>query len=73
MGAAELARDLGVTQSNASYHLRKLAGAAEVVEVGDEQIRGGVAKRYRYLRHCANPRSVGSSRAARCPSSAARW
>jgi len=36
MSAAELARELDVTLSNASYHLRKLAGAAEVVEVGDE-------------------------------------
>jgi len=48
MSAAELARELHITQANASYHLRKLSAAGEVVEAGDERIRGGVAKRYRY-------------------------
>ena len=48
MSAAELARELGTTQANASYHLRVLAQAGEVVRDGEESIRGGVAKRYRH-------------------------
>jgi len=48
MSAAEVARELGITQANASYHLRVLARAGEVVEAGEVTIRGGVAKRYRH-------------------------
>jgi DNA-binding transcriptional ArsR family regulator len=48
MSAAEIARELGITHANASYHLRTLAKAGQVVEAGEERIRGGVAKRYRY-------------------------
>ena len=48
LSAAEVARELGVTHANASYHLRVLAHAGEVVVAGEEKIRGGVAKRYRH-------------------------
>ncbi len=48
MSAAEVARELGLTHANASYHLRVLAEAGEVVVAGEEKIRGGVAKRYRH-------------------------
>jgi len=48
MSAAEVARELGLTHANASYHLRVLADAGAVVEAGEEKIRGGVAKRYRH-------------------------
>ena len=48
MSAAEIARELGLTHANASYHLRFLAGTGLVVEAGEEKIRGGVAKRYRH-------------------------
>lgn len=48
MSAAELARELDISQANASYHLRQLAAAGYVVEAGEEKIRGGVAKRYRH-------------------------
>ncbi len=48
MSAAEVARELDLTHANASYHLRVLAEAGEVVEAGEERIRGGVAKRYRH-------------------------
>jgi DNA-binding transcriptional ArsR family regulator len=48
LSAAEVARELDVTHANASYHLRVLAGAGEVVVAGEEKIRGGVAKRYRH-------------------------
>jgi DNA-binding transcriptional ArsR family regulator len=48
MSAAEVARELDVTHANASYHLRVLAEAGQVVEAGEERIRGGVAKRYRH-------------------------
>jgi DNA-binding transcriptional ArsR family regulator len=48
LSAAEIARELGISQPNASYHLRVLAAAGEVVAAGEEKIRGGVAKRYRH-------------------------
>jgi DNA-binding transcriptional ArsR family regulator len=49
MSAAEVARELGITHANASYHLRQLHDADLVVVEGEERIRGGVAKRYRHL------------------------
>jgi DNA-binding transcriptional ArsR family regulator len=48
LSAAEIARELGITQANASYHLRVLAEAGEVLPAGEVKIRGGVAKRYRH-------------------------
>jgi DNA-binding transcriptional ArsR family regulator len=48
MSAAEVARALEITHANASYHLRQLHDAGELVVDGEEKIRGGVAKRYRY-------------------------
>ncbi|MCR6481723.1 helix-turn-helix domain-containing protein [Amycolatopsis sp. OK19-0408] len=48
MSAAEAARELGETQANISYHLRRLHEAG-LVEVAEEvHIRGGRAKRYRH-------------------------
>lgn len=48
MSAAEAARELGETQANVSYHLRKLreAGLLEIAE--EVSIRGGRARRYRH-------------------------
>ncbi|CUR61659.1 putative LexA repressor [metagenome] len=48
MSAAEVARALDTTHANASYHLRVLHDAGKLVAEGEEKIRGGVAKRYRY-------------------------
>jgi len=48
MTAAEVARELGLTHANASYHLRNLHSAGMILLAGEEKIRGGVAKRYRY-------------------------
>jgi DNA-binding transcriptional ArsR family regulator len=48
MSAAELARELEITQANASYHLRTLVAAGLVTPAGQERVRGGMAKRYRY-------------------------
>jgi len=48
MSAAEVARALDLTHANASYHLRVLHAAGELVVEGEEKIRGGVARRYRY-------------------------
>ncbi|GAA4939436.1 hypothetical protein GCM10025331_26800 [Actinoplanes utahensis] len=48
MTAAEIARELGLTHANASYHLRNLLAGGLIVVAGEEKIRGGVAKRYRY-------------------------
>jgi DNA-binding transcriptional ArsR family regulator len=49
MSAAEVARELGITHANASYHLRQLLDADLLVVEGEERIRGGVAKRYRHV------------------------
>ena len=46
--AAEIARELDLTHANASYHLRFLLDAGELEVVGEERIRGGLAKRYRH-------------------------
>ena len=46
--AAEVGRELGLTHANASYHLRTLLAGGLIVVAGEEKIRGGVAKRYRY-------------------------
>ncbi len=46
--AAEVARELGLTHANASYHLRHLLASGVIEVAGEERIRGGVAKRYRY-------------------------
>lgn len=48
MSAAEVARELGLTHANASYHLRVLHEAGQLVVASEERIRGGVAKRYRH-------------------------
>lgn len=46
MSAAEAARELGEGQANVSYHIRRLAKGGLLELVGEESIRGGVAKRY---------------------------
>ena len=61
MCAADIARELGITQANASYHLRQLAAAGEVVEAGERRVRGGVAKLYRHpWDHDRHPTGEGS-------------
>lgn len=49
LSAAEVARELDLTHANASYHLHVLHDAGEVVVESEEKIRGGTAKRYRYV------------------------
>lgn len=48
LSAAEVARELGITQANASYHLRFLLEAGLLVIAGEEDVRGGRAKKYRH-------------------------
>jgi DNA-binding transcriptional ArsR family regulator len=48
MSAPQVARELGISHANASYHVRFLADAGLLVVAGEERIRGGVAKRYRH-------------------------
>ncbi len=48
LSAADVARRLDLTHANASYHLRHLHRAGLLTVVDEQQIRGGVAKRYRY-------------------------
>lgn len=49
MSASEAARELGETQANVSYHLRRLREAGLLEDAGVERIRGGAAKRYRHV------------------------
>lgn len=46
MSAAEAARELGETQANVSYHVRRLAEGGLLEFVDEQAVRGGVAKRY---------------------------
>ncbi len=68
MSAAEIAREIGISQANASYHVRVLAAAEHLVEAGEEKIRGGIAKRYRHpwrddsVRDEDTPRAADDSR-----------
>jgi DNA-binding transcriptional ArsR family regulator len=48
LSAAEVARELDVSQANASYHLRLLHGAGLLEVAGEETVRGGKAKKYRH-------------------------
>lgn len=48
LSAAEVARELDITQANASYHLRLLHAAGLLVVGSEETVRGGRAKRYRH-------------------------
>lgn len=48
MSAAEVARVVGCSQANASYHLRVLLAADLVCIVECESVRGGQAVRYRH-------------------------
>lgn len=61
MSAAGIARELDITQANASYHVRVLARAGQVVETGVENVRGGRAKKYRYLPGQDEPSEAGGS------------
>jgi DNA-binding transcriptional ArsR family regulator len=49
MSAAEIATELAVTHANASYHLRTLLASGHITVVEEVMIRGGRARRYRYL------------------------
>jgi DNA-binding transcriptional ArsR family regulator len=51
LSAAEVARELDISHANASYHLRQLLHAGQLVVTGEEKIRGGVARRYRHDWH----------------------
>lgn len=64
MSAAEVARELDLTHANASYHLRVLLEADELEVAGEEKIRGGIAKRYRYP-HERKAASAAPSRPSR--------
>jgi len=48
MSAAELGRELGISQALASYHLRFLVNAGAVTLAEEVRHRGGRERRYRY-------------------------
>jgi DNA-binding transcriptional ArsR family regulator len=59
MSAAELGRELGISQALASYHLRFLVEAA-AVELAEEVVnRGGRERRYRYHAGSPEPGTAG--------------
>lgn len=49
MSAAELSRELAVSQALASYHLRQLRDAGLAVLVAERSHRGGKERRYRHI------------------------
>lgn len=61
MSTADVARELGLSHANASYHLRLLADAGRIRVVGERRIRGGVAKLYRYLPEQDPPAAASTS------------
>jgi len=61
LSAAEVARELGTTQANASYHLRRLAAAGMLGDAGEVAVRGGRARRYRHVPADAAPPAKGSA------------
>lgn len=64
--AAAVARELGISQANASYHLRQLLAAGLVVDAGEVAVRGGRARLYRHQPTSpASPASPASAEAAR--------
>jgi len=48
MSATEVAQELGIAHASASYHLRVLYDAGEILLDSEEKVRGGTTKRYRY-------------------------
>lgn len=60
LSAAEVARELGTTQANASYHLRVLLDAGLLVISGVDKVRGGRAKKYRHPWDSVPPESAAS-------------
>ncbi|MFT2693565.1 ArsR/SmtB family transcription factor [Clavibacter zhangzhiyongii] len=49
MSASAAARELGETQANVSYHLRRLREAGLLEDAGVERIRGGAARLHRHV------------------------
>lgn len=58
MSAAEVAREIGTTQANASYHLRRLHDAGQVELVEEVAVRGGLARRFRSVAVDVRPRTA---------------
>ena len=62
LSAAEVAREIDISQANASYHLRVLLAAGLLIVAGEEQVNGGVAKKYRHP--CDQPQPKAQSESA---------
>lgn len=54
LSAAEAARETGMSQANASYHLRLLERAGLLKVVEEVTVRGGRARRYRHVSSSAS-------------------
>jgi len=57
--AAVVSRELGVSQANASYHLRQLLAAGLIVDAGEVAVRGGRARMYRHQPELPGPPGAG--------------
>ena len=71
MSAAEVARELDLTHANASYHLRVLHDAGELVVESEEKIRGGTPSATG-TSSAATPRDRPAPRASRTASPGSR-
>lgn len=59
--AAEVARSIGGTQANASYHLRVLHAAGLLKIVDQESVRGGQTVRYRHDPRSGDEKHTGGA------------
>jgi len=62
--AAVVSRELGVSQANASYHLRQLLAAGLIVDAGEVAVRGGRARMYRHDPESTASPDTGQARPA---------
>src|ERR1700753_959910 len=62
MSAAELGRELDISQALASYHLRFLVNAGAVELAEELSNRGGRERRYRYRAESPDEKPLGTSR-----------
>ncbi|MBB2987819.1 ArsR/SmtB family transcription factor [Terracoccus luteus] len=72
LSAAEVARELDITQANASYHLRTLLAAGLLVVGSEESVRGGQAKRYRHPWDAPEPGEASGEASGDAPDGTSR-
>lgn len=71
LSAAQVARELGTTQANASWHLRLLRDAGLLADAGEVPGPGGRSRRYRYVAAATRDRFAAAD--GRVVPAAAYW